>query len=98
MSLFEKIVAIYPELTVKDFNSWEGTIGLQDDADGFGPYIAKWDHPTLARPTDEELGITRNAANVVIEGEIIEPAPMLIGNGPVDMGAEVSADPQIGGA
>jgi hypothetical protein len=28
---------------------------LQNDSDGRGDYIAKWEHPTLARPTDEEL-------------------------------------------
>ena len=43
---------LYPELTDKDFMT---VITLQNDSDGKGDYIAKWDHPTLARPTDEEL-------------------------------------------
>ena len=52
MNLYEKIMAIYPSLTQKDFHT---TIRLQNDSDGRGDYIAKWEHPTLPRPTDEEL-------------------------------------------
>lgn len=56
MTLYDKIIAIYPELTFKDFFAPDGgTILLRDDSDGKGPYIAKWEHPTLPRPTDEEL-------------------------------------------
>lgn len=50
--MYEKIIALYPSLTLKDFMS---VIILQNDSDGKGDYIAKWEHPTLARPTDEEL-------------------------------------------
>jgi hypothetical protein len=53
MNLFEKILSIYPELA--DFDFAKGVITLQNDSDGKGDYIAKWEHPTLARPTDEEL-------------------------------------------
>ena len=53
MSLYEKIVSIYPELAMKDFAS--SYIVLQNDSDGTGAYIAKWEHPTLPRPTDEQL-------------------------------------------
>lgn len=52
MTLYEKIMAIYPELTDKDFLT---TIRLQNDSYGKGDYIAEWNHPTLAKPTDEEL-------------------------------------------
>ena len=52
MNLFEKITALYPELTYVDFTT---VITLQNDSDGKGDYIVKWEHPTLARPTDEEL-------------------------------------------
>ena len=52
MTLYEKIMAIYPELKPQDFLF---TICLQNDSDGKGDYIAKWEHPTLSRPTDEEL-------------------------------------------
>jgi hypothetical protein len=51
--MFEKLLKLYPSLTVEDFLPVSGTILLQDD--GEGAYIAKWEHPTLAKPTDEEL-------------------------------------------
>ena len=54
MNLYEKIVSIYPSLKPEDFSPF-GTIILQNDSDGKGDYIAKWEHPTLAKPTDEEL-------------------------------------------
>jgi hypothetical protein len=52
MTLYEKIMALYPSLTQQDFMT---VIRLQNDSDGKGDYIAKWEHPTLAKPTDEEL-------------------------------------------
>ena len=55
MTLYEKIKQIYPSLTDADFDLFKGTIELQNDSDGKGDYIAKWEHPTLPRPTDEEL-------------------------------------------
>ena len=55
MTLFEKITALYPTLIYADFSPLGGTITLQNDSDGKGDYIAKWEHPTLARPTAEEL-------------------------------------------
>lgn len=53
MTLKDKLIAIYPELATFDFAS--GVITLQNDSDGKGDYIAKWDHPTLPRPTEEQL-------------------------------------------
>jgi hypothetical protein len=52
MTLSEKVRALYPELTIQDFMT---TIILQNDSDGKGDYIAAWNHPTLARPTEEQL-------------------------------------------
>ena len=54
MNLYEKIKQLYPSLSEEDFSA-RGTIRLQNDSDGRGDYIAKWEHPTLPRPTDEEL-------------------------------------------
>ena len=51
--MYEKLIKLYPQLANFDFSS--GVITLQDDSNGQGAYIAKWEHPTLARPTDEEL-------------------------------------------
>jgi len=52
MTLYDKIKTLYPELTERDFDT---VITLQNDSDGKGDYIAKWEHPTLARPTAEQL-------------------------------------------
>ena len=91
MSLYAKLVEKHPELTADDFHPATGTILLQDDSDGFGPYIAKWEHPTLAQPSDSGLGIKRNPATVIIEGEIIEPAEMITSDKVIDMTALMSA-------
>jgi len=50
--LYDKIMALYPSLTQQDFLT---VITLQNDSDGKGDYIARWSHPTFAKPTDEEL-------------------------------------------
>ena len=50
--MYDKIKSIYPELTDRDFLD---TIRLQNDSDGRGDYIAVWNHPTLAKPTEEQL-------------------------------------------
>ena len=52
MTLYDKIKTLYPQLTERDFTT---VITLQNDSDGKGDYIAKWEHPTLARPTDAQL-------------------------------------------
>lgn len=54
MTLNDKIRAIYPELTDADFYP-PSLIVLQDDSDGTGAYIAKWEHPDLECPTEEQL-------------------------------------------
>jgi hypothetical protein len=53
MTLYQKIISLYPELATYDFAF--GAITLQDNSDGKGAYIAKWEHPTLAQPTKEQL-------------------------------------------
>jgi len=55
MNLVKKIIAIYPQILVDEFSPLIGVIGIQNDSDGRGDYIAKWEHPTLERPTDEQL-------------------------------------------
>jgi hypothetical protein len=55
MTLYEKIKQLKPELTDADFAPTTGTIVLQNDSDGKGDYIKEWNHPTLAKPTQEQL-------------------------------------------
>lgn len=52
MTLYEKVMSIYPDLTTQDFLT---VIRLQNDSDGRGDYISAWDHPTYPKPTDAEL-------------------------------------------
>jgi len=58
MTLYDKIMQLYPALTDRDFLT---AITLQNDSDGRGDYIAKWEHPTLPRPTDEQLAAIKDA-------------------------------------
>jgi len=51
MTLSEKIRIFYPEL--KNQPLILNGILLQNE--GNGDYIAEWNHPTLAQPTDEQL-------------------------------------------
>lgn len=53
MTLPEKIKSIYPELENFDFSL--GVITLENASDGKGDYIAEWNHPTLAKPTNAQL-------------------------------------------
>ena len=43
MSLYNKIIAAYPELTNADFGR-QGSIGLRNDSDGLGDFIEKWEY------------------------------------------------------
>jgi len=52
MTLAEKIIKLYPEIKPTDFIF---TIRVQNDSDGNSDYIAEWNHPTLPRPTDQQL-------------------------------------------
>ena len=52
MTLVEKIINLYTELKIEDFAN---SITVQNDSDGKGDYIAKWEHPTLVRPTEDQL-------------------------------------------
>lgn len=45
-------MTIYADLEYREFKQY---ILLQNDLDDKGDYIAKWEHPTLAKPTAEQL-------------------------------------------
>ena len=51
MTLVEKIFTLYPELNNQRLINY----GIIVANDGEGDYIAKWEHPTLPKPTDEQL-------------------------------------------
>jgi hypothetical protein len=57
MELWQKIIEAYPEINPTDTFRLLG-IYLQDDSDGFGAYIAKWEYSqpipqglTLGKPS-----------------------------------------------
>jgi hypothetical protein len=59
MNLYEQIIEAYPELTSKDFLPGIGVITLQNDSDGLGDYIKKWEYSkpipnglTLGKPKE----------------------------------------------
>ena len=52
MTLYEKVRSIYPDLQEPDFRT---VIEIRNDSDGNGDYIAVWNHPTLAQPTQAQL-------------------------------------------
>jgi hypothetical protein len=52
MNLYEKIKKLYPSIKDIDFLT---VITLQNDSDGKGDYIAKWEHPDFACPTEDQL-------------------------------------------
>lgn len=54
MELYDKIKAIYSDLTDEDFLPRNQIILLRNDNNGEPSYIAVWNHPTFAKPTDEE--------------------------------------------
>ena len=58
MNLYETIISVYPELTADDF-ALNGVIQLQDDSDGLGAYIAKWEY---SKPIPEGLTLGKPQA------------------------------------
>jgi hypothetical protein len=56
MELWEKIIEAYPEINPTD-DFQELGIYLQDDSDGLGAYIAKWDY---SKPIPEGLKLGKS--------------------------------------
>ena len=56
MNLYEQIIAVYPELEGTDEFAF-GSIRLQDDADGKGAYIAKWEY---SKPLPAGMKVGKN--------------------------------------
>jgi hypothetical protein len=53
MTLYDRIIAIYPTLTLEDFMPPNGAITLQND--GNGDYIKEWNHANFSQPTQEQV-------------------------------------------
>lgn len=57
MSLYDQIVEAYPDIDSSVFD--KGIIVLQDDSDGIGAYIKKWDY---SKPIPEGLTLGKPSA------------------------------------
>lgn len=55
MTLYEKLLKIFPALIAEDFHPVTGTILLKNDSDSEGDYIEKWNHISVPKPTIEQL-------------------------------------------
>lgn len=53
MNLYVRLINIYPELRGADLDTLG--ISLVDRADGQGPRIERWAHPSLPEPTPEQI-------------------------------------------
>jgi hypothetical protein len=57
MSLYDDLIDALPELAnQQELFSLDGSIRLQDDSDGLGSYIAKWDY---SKPIPKGLKLGR---------------------------------------
>lgn len=57
MTLYEQIIAVYPELTDADFSPPFGVIALRNDSDGIGDYIEKWEY---SKPIPNGMKVGKN--------------------------------------
>ena len=62
MHLSNRIHNIYPELRDTPEVFINGDIVIQDN--GKGAFIAKWDHPTLAEPTEATINAASDALDL----------------------------------
>jgi hypothetical protein len=60
MELWEKIIEVYPELAEDNFAAFSKEIILQNDSDGQGAYIAKWEY---SKPIPEGLTLGKPGGN-----------------------------------
>ena len=61
-TLVEIIKEVHSSLSNSDFAyNQGGTIMLQDNSDGKGVFIAKWGHPSLSKPTADQLKAAEDA-------------------------------------
>jgi hypothetical protein len=59
MELWQKIIEAYPELADNDYAAFIDEIILQNDSDGVGDYIAKWEY---SQPIPEGLTLGKPSA------------------------------------
>jgi len=63
MTIYETIITAYPELLKKPDSFTNGTIGLQDDSDGVGVYVVKWNY---SKPIPDGLVLGKPAESAAL--------------------------------
>lgn len=59
MDIFTQLYSIYPELE-EEYRNNDRLFTVRDDVNGDGPYIDEWNHPTLTKPTQEQIPVYRD--------------------------------------
>ena len=59
MDIFTQLYTLYPDLE-EEYRNNDRLFTIQDDANGDGPYISEWNHPTLTKPTQSQLPVYRD--------------------------------------
>lgn len=60
MNIVQKILTIYPSLSMNYFHPTRGSILVVNRSDGLGDQIEKWEHPIYSRPTQEQFDLLEN--------------------------------------
>ena len=55
MAQLSTTIKLYAEANGVSDVDFTKDVLLQDDSDGKGAYIKSWTHPTITRPTDDEI-------------------------------------------
>ena len=59
MELWQQIIEVYPQLADNGYTAFTKEIILQNDSDGLGDYIAKWEY---SKPIPEGLTLGKPSA------------------------------------
>ena len=59
MDIFTQLYSLYPELE-EEYRNNVRLFTVRDDINGDGPYIDEWNHPTLVKPTQEQIPVYRD--------------------------------------
>ena len=59
MDIFTQLYSLYPELE-EEYRNNDRLFSVRDDVNGDGPYIDEWNHPTLTKPTQEQIPVYRD--------------------------------------
>ena len=90
MDIFTQLYSLYPELE-EEYRNNVRLFTVRDDINGDGPYIDEWNHPTLVKPTQEQIPVYRDyriaterlSQYILLEGREEVTEEVVIGQEPV---------------